>query len=136
LDNVTAVSCGAEFTAALTRDGRVICWGSNQDGQCSVPTGLKDVVAVSARYYHAAALLRGGQLVCWGLNLRGECDVPANLLARVSAVADCDTELQYLYQQLTTVKPFVENRRMRLQKEVATKNKLGFARLVSYCVRV
>jgi alpha-tubulin suppressor-like RCC1 family protein len=128
LDNITAVSCGSVVTAALTRDGRVICWGSNQYGQCSVPAGLKDVVAISARYYHVVALLRGGQLVCWGNNDLGQCDVPASLLTKVPVVADCDTELQYQFQQLTTLKQFVDSLRRRLQKEVATKNKLASAR--------
>jgi hypothetical protein len=116
------------------------------------------VVAISARYNHVAAVLRGGELVCWGNNGAKQCNVPANLLARVPAAADCDTELQYQFQQLTTLKQFVESLRRRLRKgasepelqyqyqqltalkqfvvtlrrslqqEVAMKNKLGSAR--------
>jgi alpha-tubulin suppressor-like RCC1 family protein len=70
--------------------------GSNEDGQCSVPAGLKDVVAISAGTFHVTALLREGQLVCWGDNGSGQCSVPANLLITVSEVEGCDTEFYQL----------------------------------------
>jgi hypothetical protein len=79
LEHVTAVSCGYRFTAALTRDGVVRCWGQNNNGQCNVPAGLGKVVDVFCGWYHVAALTEAGELVCWGWNASGQCTVPANL---------------------------------------------------------
>jgi alpha-tubulin suppressor-like RCC1 family protein len=51
LENVVAVSAGWLHTAAITRDGRVICWGKNDVGQCDVPASLE------AKVYEECILL-------------------------------------------------------------------------------
>jgi alpha-tubulin suppressor-like RCC1 family protein len=66
LENVVAVSCGYEHSVALTHDGRVVCWGQNDRGQCKVPHDLEEVVAVGCGCKHTSALLAAGKVICWG----------------------------------------------------------------------
>lgn len=60
---------------------RVAAWGRNDNGQTTVPAGLKDVVAVAAGHEHTLALKKDGTVVAWGSNAHGQCDVPVGLPA-------------------------------------------------------
>ncbi len=75
-----SIAAGLYHTVALLADGSVVCWGDNDYGQCSVPTGIgtpqNPVASVAAGNYHTVALLADGSVVCWGLNNSGQCDVP------------------------------------------------------------
>jgi alpha-tubulin suppressor-like RCC1 family protein len=73
------LSCGNFFTAVVTPEGRVVCWGDNRFKQCEPPADLENVIAVSAGGLHSAALTRDGRVVCWGENSRGQCNVPVEL---------------------------------------------------------
>jgi hypothetical protein len=55
--------------ADLTRDGKVVCWGSNGLGQCTVPFGLENVISVSCGANHTAAVTRDGNIVLLGLQI-------------------------------------------------------------------
>jgi alpha-tubulin suppressor-like RCC1 family protein len=46
LTNVTAISCGPYHSGAVTREGKVVCWGSNDDRECDVPDTLENVIAI------------------------------------------------------------------------------------------
>lgn len=75
---------GAGHTCALTEDGKVLCWGSNDDGQLGIgdepnamtptsPIGLE--TGVSAIYTSdggTCALLEDGTTKCWGSNYNGQ----------------------------------------------------------------
>jgi hypothetical protein len=52
LEKAVSVSCGGYHTVATTHDSRVVCWGKNNNGQCSVPVGLENVIAVSGGAQH------------------------------------------------------------------------------------
>ncbi|NIP24893.1 MAG: hypothetical protein GWN67_26095 [Phycisphaerae bacterium] len=54
----------------------VVVWGSNTDGQCSVPLPNEDFVAVCAGDYHNLGLKADGSIVAWGRNDLGQCDLP------------------------------------------------------------
>ena len=61
-------------------------WGSNDYGQCYVPTDLGACIAVSASYGFTVALRQDGGVRAWGDNFSGQCDVPTDL-GQCSAIA-------------------------------------------------
>jgi len=81
------VSAGFEHTCALKTDGTVVCWGNNNLGETTVPSGLASVAQVSAGYNFTCALKTDGTVACWGYNTFGEATVPSGLasVAQVSA---------------------------------------------------
>lgn len=78
---VVGLAAGADHACALRSDGRVLCWGSNLEGQAgallerSVVTepalveGLPSAAtAVSLGRAHSCAILDDRRVFCWGLN--------------------------------------------------------------------
>jgi alpha-tubulin suppressor-like RCC1 family protein len=83
LSDAEAVFTGNEHSCAVTRSGRVQCWGENSYGQLGdasrvdaltpvAVSGLNDVVAVSAAATHTCALTADGRVQCWGENQYGQ----------------------------------------------------------------
>jgi alpha-tubulin suppressor-like RCC1 family protein len=64
--DVVAISSGPFHHVALRRDGKVVCWGNNQLGQCNVPPDLPPVVRVAAGYGHTTVISATGELIAWG----------------------------------------------------------------------
>jgi hypothetical protein len=60
---VTAIAAGSSHSLALKGNGTVVAWGCSSVafpsdfGQCSVPSGLSDVVAIAAGQVHSLALI-------------------------------------------------------------------------------
>ena len=81
---VIQIAVGPYHTVALLADGSVACWGSNDYGQCDVPSGIgtpeNPVASVAAGGYHTVALLADGSVACWGSNGDGQCDTPEKLI--------------------------------------------------------
>lgn len=84
--DVVGISAGEAHACAVSRSGRVACWGHNVSGQLGDGTrtqrlqpvtvqGLADAVAVAAGDAHTCALRSNGSVVCWGLNLSGQLGV-------------------------------------------------------------
>ena len=87
---VVAIAAGANHNLALTADGRVYSWGSNQVGQLgtgssfpqssSSPTAVsgsgliagKTVIAIAAGTSHSLAVTSDGQVHAWGLGSSGQ----------------------------------------------------------------
>lgn len=87
---VTAIAAGGAHTLALTADGRVYAWGSNQLGQLgngsnsppfsSTPTAItgggliagKSVVAIAAGANHSLAVTADGKVYAWGYGDSGQ----------------------------------------------------------------
>ena len=73
-DNVlTSVPTGTDFVkvasshrhaAAIRADGTLVCWGLNDNGQCTSPAGAYSEVACGPTF--TAAVKTDGSLVCWG----------------------------------------------------------------------
>jgi alpha-tubulin suppressor-like RCC1 family protein len=95
-----AVSAGWDHSCAVEADGRVACWGANNQGQLGdgtqvdrlVPTfvpGVTDAVVVKGGGFHQTCVLRAtGGVLCWGENGFGELGdgTTVQRLAPVTAV--------------------------------------------------
>jgi len=86
---VTTVSTGGDHSCALTSDGDVACWGSNNHGQLgtnsttarSLPTAItttgtplsgKTITQLSVNGSHTCALTSDAILACWGDDSHGQ----------------------------------------------------------------
>jgi alpha-tubulin suppressor-like RCC1 family protein len=83
---VAEVSAGSRHTCAITRDGRLWCWGANEFGQLGngqssntpATTAVQvtalghAVVHVAAGLNHTCAILADSTLWCWGNGTEGE----------------------------------------------------------------
>ncbi|MCW1926478.1 S8 family serine peptidase [Luteolibacter arcticus] len=79
LVDVISVCCGSGHILAITAEGKVIAWGNNTYGECTVPADLTNVVQVAAGEDHSVALKADGTVVSWGRNNLGQRGMPANL---------------------------------------------------------
>ena len=78
----SAIATGAQHSCALLRDQRVLCWGSNMDGQLGVtgvaasdqPREVSGVraTAITAGQAHTCVLLTRGAVNCWGHDDAGQ----------------------------------------------------------------
>ncbi len=84
---VVQIDVGTFHGAALLSDGRVVCWGGNTQGQCSVPEDLGVAQQVAVGRAHTAALCADGSVVCWGLDRDGQCQVPPSVGGATHVVA-------------------------------------------------
>jgi alpha-tubulin suppressor-like RCC1 family protein len=83
IEDAVSVALGAQFGCVLTRRGKVLCFGSNAQGQLGAGLtdaasespvevrGLSDVKRISVGRTHACAQDGAGALFCWGENETG-----------------------------------------------------------------
>ena len=85
---VVQLAAGRAHTCALLNDGRVRCWGANDQGQLGLgdttnraaqppyQNGLVDLggvaTAIAAGADHTCAVMSDGSLRCWGANAHGQ----------------------------------------------------------------
>jgi alpha-tubulin suppressor-like RCC1 family protein len=81
--SVRSLSMSGTTTVAITTDGRVKCWGSNEAGQCGVTAGVRVLGALDVAFSrpalsvvsggaHVCALLDNGTVECLGANFAGQ----------------------------------------------------------------
>jgi alpha-tubulin suppressor-like RCC1 family protein len=58
----------------------MVCWGSNLQGQCTIPAGVSgSVLQGAAGFFHTLALLNDSTVRAWGYNFNGQTSVPTDL---------------------------------------------------------
>lgn len=81
LENVTSVSLGDSYSAAITENGDLYCWGDNSWGEVGNGSRadqtrpvkiLEHVTSVSLGNGYSAAITENGELYCWGDNDYGQ----------------------------------------------------------------
>jgi alpha-tubulin suppressor-like RCC1 family protein len=97
---VQVVAAGHEHACAVTAEGALKCWGSNEGGRLGNGEGGEDfpdayytpqdvvgldsgVASVSCAYHHSCAILEDGSVMCWGRDLPAyvlDEDVPLDLV--------------------------------------------------------
>ena len=75
---MTAIASGFAHNLALKSDGTIAAWGGNQDGETTVPSGLR-AVAIAAGGNFSLAIKSDGTVAAWGGNDAGQSSPPAGL---------------------------------------------------------
>jgi alpha-tubulin suppressor-like RCC1 family protein len=94
------LSAGGKHSCVLTVSGAVRCWGSDEWGQATVPSGLGVVKQVSAGLKHSCVLTVAGAVKCWGRKTQNSLAVAAvvpsglGVVTQVSAGGDHSCALQ------------------------------------------
>ena len=73
------IATGDFHTSAIKADDTVQCWGYDNDGQSTVPSGLGSVKSIATSQYHTCAIKADDSVQCWGSDTYGESTVPAEL---------------------------------------------------------
>ena len=86
-DEFISVSAGGwgHHTCGVTTDGSVECWGNDEWGQSTPPSG--GFASVSAGGYHTCGVRTDGSVECWGNDGEGQSRPPSGEFASVSAGA-------------------------------------------------
>jgi alpha-tubulin suppressor-like RCC1 family protein len=66
LRDVVDISAGEDHSLALLDTGAVVGWGTNLQGEISIPRGLTNIVAIAAGRGYSVALRGNGSLASWG----------------------------------------------------------------------
>lgn len=83
-----ALAAGNGHTIALSNAGRLSAWGSNVQGQSTVPPiADRKFKAIAAGASHSLALSTDGKVTSWGGNTSGQATVPEAARAGVAAIS-------------------------------------------------
>lgn len=106
VEDARAVGTGLEFGCVLLADGRVACWGGDDEGQLGGGTpspgsavrsvqGLSNVANLAVGAKHACAATYEGKVLCWGRNHDGQLGngARANATEPVEALIDDVVEI-------------------------------------------
>ncbi len=86
--NIIDIAAGRTHNLALINTGRVIAWGSNSDGQATVPPEAQfNIVQVAAGDNTSYAPTNTGRVIAWGNNSDNATTVPVAALSQVIFIA-------------------------------------------------
>jgi hypothetical protein len=80
------VDGGGGHTCAIKIDDTIACWGLNNYGQATPPSG--SFRSISAGSLHSCGVRSDGTVACWGKNADGEATPPSGTFSAVSAGGD------------------------------------------------
>jgi hypothetical protein len=78
-----AVDAGWYHSCGLRSDGTLTCWGYDDYGQSTPPSGTFQHIDVGG--YHSCAIKSDGTLACWGWNNYGQASAPSGTFQHVSS---------------------------------------------------
>jgi alpha-tubulin suppressor-like RCC1 family protein len=84
---LVAIQAMAITVTPASAGGRIVGWGRNNDGQCSIPMGISNVVEIAGGVSHSVALREDGSVVAWGASWPGVTNVPPDLTNAVALAA-------------------------------------------------
>jgi hypothetical protein len=65
------------FPISVYASGKIVAWGENDKGECTVPAPDNDFNTLAAGWIHSLGLKTNGSIVAWGDNEYGQCNVPS-----------------------------------------------------------
>ena len=77
------ISARGNHTCMVKTDGSIACWGYNDDGQATPPSG--EFTSVSAGIGHTCGVTADGSVKCWGDDYYGQATPPFGEFTSVSA---------------------------------------------------
>ena len=78
-----AIAAGGFHTCAINETGGLECWGLDEDGQATPPSGQYTTVAAGG--FHTCAINETGGLECWGFDQDGQASAPSGQYGAVAA---------------------------------------------------
>lgn len=76
LSQVLLLAMAVSSASASGPVGKIVTWGRNDEGQCTLPTPNSGFVAVAGGSFHSLGLKADSAIVAWGYNALGQCNVP------------------------------------------------------------
>ena len=80
---LTSVSAGEQHTCGVKTNGSVVCWGDDEYGQSTPPSGK--FASVSAGDRHTCGVKTNGSVACWGDDEHGKSTPPSGKFTYVGA---------------------------------------------------
>jgi alpha-tubulin suppressor-like RCC1 family protein len=77
------ISSGLAHSCGIRGNGTLTCWGRNDHGQATPPTGT--FRQVSAGRFHTCGIRSNGTVACWGEDLHNKITPPAGTFVQLSA---------------------------------------------------
>jgi len=93
LEDVVQIVAGYGFSAALSREGKVVVWGYFLNEASYVPAELPPLSVIAAGDFHCLGLGAEGFVRAWGANYDGRATVPPDLADVVAIAAGDDHSL-------------------------------------------
>ncbi len=70
-----SITAGYDYSCGVTPDGGGLCWGTDNNGKLTVPTG-KSWASIRAGWVHTCGVTTTGEGLCWGSNSVNQTEVP------------------------------------------------------------
>jgi alpha-tubulin suppressor-like RCC1 family protein len=80
ITDAASIAAGSDFGGVVRRDGTLVVWGENSDGQCELPKRVGRIRRIAVGLEHGAAIRGDGSIVEWGRDIQnGGVSLPPNI---------------------------------------------------------